>query len=69
MAGMLPRMHCTVPMKFPDTPETLNGAGAVNNAARGKKVKKPLFGDRRWVQERLRALRAVMASGERRAAA
>lgn len=54
-------------MKFPGN-RTNNGAGAADGAARGNKPKQPLFGDRRWVQERLRALRALTA-GERQAAA
>jgi hypothetical protein len=55
-------------MNFPER-QNHDGAGAAKGAARGNKARTPLFGDRRWVRERLRALRAIMASGGRRATA
>lgn len=43
-----------MPMQVPDN--FGNGAGAVGDAVRGSETEEPLFGDPRWVDERLQAL-------------
>jgi hypothetical protein len=54
-------------MKFPD--DQTPGAEANDGAVRGKTETEPLFGDERWIDERLQALRTRMRSAETRAVA
>ena len=44
------------------------GAGAANEGAAGNAVDEPLFGDTRWIEERLEALRIPDEAGARRQA-
>jgi hypothetical protein len=54
-------------MKFPD--DQSHGAEATEHAVRGNNEPAPLFGDERWIEERLQALRTRMTSAETSAAA
>lgn len=53
MAYLLPWRHLA-PMQIPDN--FSNGAVAAGDAVRGNEMEEPLFGDPRWVDERLQAL-------------
>jgi len=53
-------------MKLPD--DQTHGAEANEGLARANPEPEPLFGDERWIAERLRALRTPMTSAETRAA-
>ena len=44
------------------------GAGPVNEGAAGNAAEEPLFGDARWIEERLEALRIPDEAGARRQA-
>jgi hypothetical protein len=44
------------------------GAGAANEGAVGNAADEPLFGDARWIEERLEALRIPDEAGARRQA-
>jgi hypothetical protein len=59
--------HCTVAMKFPNEPS--NEAGANERAAREGEANEPLFGDERWIEERLRILQGRRGPEEGQAAA
>jgi hypothetical protein len=66
MADAAPRCECLFAMKFS---KMLNeGAGAANEGAAGNAVDEPLFGDARWIEERLEALRIPDEAGARRQA-
>ncbi len=67
MAVGTERGHAVVAMKFPD--DQTPGAEANDGSVRGKTETEPLFGDERWINERLQALRTRMRSAETRAAA
>jgi hypothetical protein len=54
-------------MKFPD--DQTHGADGKDGAVRGKTETEPLFGDERWIEERLQVLRTRIRPAERRAAA
>ena len=54
-------------MKFPN--EQTHGADATEQAVRGNNEADPLFGDERWIEERLQVLRARMVSAQTRASA
>lgn len=66
MADAALRCKCVLAMKFS---KMLNeGAGAANEGAAGNAVDEPLFGDARWIEERLEALRIPDEAGARRQA-
>ena len=66
MADAALRCECFVAMKFS---KMLNeGAGAATEGAAGNAVDEPLFGDARWIEERLEALRIPDEAGARRQA-
>ena len=66
MADAALRCECVLAMKFS---KMLNeGAGAANEGAAGNAVDEPLFGDVRWIEERLEALRIPDEAGARRQA-
>jgi hypothetical protein len=66
MADAALRCECFVAMEFS---KMLNeGAGAANEGAAGNAVDEPLFGDVRWIEERLEALRIPDEAGARRQA-
>ena len=44
------------------------GAGSANEGAAGNAADEPLFGDARWIEERLEALRIPDETGARRQA-
>ena len=50
-----------VAMKLPNDQQ--EGAGAANSVVRGNETEEPLFGEDRWIKERLRALRVTEKSG------
>ena len=54
------------PMKFPD--QQLDVAAAEGRTPRSQPSPEPLFGDPRWIEERLRALRARIMPSEKRPA-
>jgi len=41
------------------------GAGLIQGMSRGEQMNEPLFGDRRWVEERLRVIREQGSGGDR----
>ena len=49
-----------VAMKLPN--DQHEGAGAKNGAARGNEMEEALFGDERWIEERLRALQVPIGA-------
>ena len=66
MADAALRCKCVLAMKFS---KMLNeGAGAANEGAAGNATDEPLFGDARWIEERLEALRIPDEAGARRRA-
>ena len=66
MADKPSRSESSCAMKFS---KMLNeGAGAANEGAAGNAVDEPLFGDARWIEERLEALRIPDEAGARRQA-
>jgi hypothetical protein len=66
MANKAPRSESSFVMKLS---KMLNeGAGAANEGAAGNAVDEPLFGDARWIEERLEALRIPDEAGARRQA-
>ena len=66
MADAALRCKCVLAMKFS---KMLNeGAGAANEGAAGNAADEPLFGDARWIEERLEALRIPDEAGARRQA-
>lgn len=66
MAGGTAGGQADEPMKLPD--DQTHGAEANEGLARANPEPEPLFGDERWIAERLRALRTPMTSAETRAA-
>jgi hypothetical protein len=61
-----PHAHILPPMKFPDhQPEV---AAFNGRTSRPRPSREPLFGDPRWIEERLRALRARIMPPEKRPA-
>jgi hypothetical protein len=52
-------------MKLPN--EQQEGADAAQGAIGGDYDMEPLFGDERWIDERIKVLRAQSGAGERRA--
>ena len=54
-------------MKFPD--DQTHGAEANDGAVRGNIEPEPLFGDERWIEERLQALQTRLRSADTSAAA
>ena len=58
--------HVAVAMKLPD--DQHDGGDAAESVMCGNCDLEPLFGDERWIQERLRVLKAQAGTGERRAA-
>jgi len=67
MAVGAERGHAVVAMKFPD--DQTHGADGKDGTVRGKTETEPLFGDERWIEERLQVLRTRIRPAERRAAA
>jgi hypothetical protein len=53
-------------MQFPNM--TNEGAGPANDRASGNANDEPLFGDARWIEERLEALRIPNETGVRQEA-
>jgi hypothetical protein len=53
MAGRVPRRH---PAADANPDNFGNGVGAAGDAVRGSEMEEPLFGDPRWIDERLQAL-------------
>jgi len=49
-----------VAMNFPN--DQHEGAGAADGAARGNEMEEALFGDERWIEERLRALQVPIGA-------
>ena len=67
MAGRAAFGQGVVAMKLPD--DQTHGADGNDGAVHGNPELEPLFGDERWIDERLQALRTRMRSGETRSAA
>ena len=67
MATGRPDGHCAVAMKLPNDQQ--EGADAAKGAVRGNEEMEPLFGDERWIEERLRVLQSRTRAGEGCAAA
>ena len=66
MADTALRSECLFAMEFSNM---LNeGAGAASEGAVGNAADEPLFGDARWIEERLEALRVPDEAGARRQA-
>jgi hypothetical protein len=66
MADKPPRSESLFAMKF--SKMVNEGAGPVNEGAAGNAAEEPLFGDARWIEERLEALRIPDEAGARRQA-
>ena len=67
MAGRAAFGQGVVAMKLPD--DQTHGADGNDGAVRRHTELEPLFGDERWIDERLQALRTRMRSAETRSAA
>ena len=66
MADKPPRSESLFAMEF--SKMVNEGAGPVNEGAAGNAADEPLFGDARWIEERLEALRIPDEAGARRQA-
>ena len=66
MADKPPRDETFFAMEF--SKMVHEGAGPANEGAAGNAADEPLFGDARWIEERLEALRIPEETGARRQA-
>ena len=67
MAVGCEREQGLVPMKFPN--DHYDGAGSSEEAVHENETKEPLFGDERWIEERLQVLRTQAGGAESQATA